>query len=504
MYIDWLQLIGRLHPVVLHLPIGIFVGIFAFELTRCLRRDERAEHAPFVLILFSAITSVTAVITGLLLSREGYSGLGVEFHRWLSILTALLAILLAVLRNGQRGKPRRGYCFTLALQLVTLGITGHLGGVITHGESFLTEPFRKRTIGETPAVDPYLQVASIFESKCISCHNPQKSKGGLQMHTLDALMRGGDSGPCVVMGAPDDSELLFRIMLPLDDDEHMPPPNKPQLSAAEVEIIRAWIAGTETPSTGVSNKDFPVNTAATPTAPGEALIGKLREAGVHVSELAPGTSRLWIDFSVASSPLSSDQIEELLDPIAPWVEHLTLARCEFPISILNDTLRFDSLTRLDLRSATITDDSLRNIGQLPSLRELVVTDTPITDAAANYLSNAKLLRKLYVWNTKFSAHTLEELAHSLPDCDINQGAFSNAQVLESETELKLTSDAPLPGHSSQAVSLKPENTKCPVSGSPIDPRYTIVYEGRAIGFCCPNCPKTFWQDPAGFLSKLHP
>jgi YHS domain-containing protein len=76
--------------------------------------------------------------------------------------------------------------------------------------------------------------------------------------------------------------------------------------------------------------------------------------------------------------------------------------------------------------------------------------------------------------------------------------------LESETELKLTSDAPLPGASESATALKPENALCPVSGAPVNPKYTIVYEGRVIGFCCPNCPKSFWQDPAAFLAKLQP
>ncbi|MDZ4828772.1 MAG: YHS domain-containing protein, partial [Phycisphaerae bacterium] len=51
-------------------------------------------------------------------------------------------------------------------------------------------------------------------------------------------------------------------------------------------------------------------------------------------------------------------------------------------------------------------------------------------------------------------------------------------------------------------SLKPINAVCPVSGTPVDPRYTIVYEGKVIGFCCPNCPKKFWDDPKAFAEKL--
>jgi len=50
------------------------------------------------------------------------------------------------------------------------------------------------------------------------------------------------------------------------------------------------------------------------------------------------------------------------------------------------------------------------------------------------------------------------------------------------------------------------NATCPVSGSPVNPKYALVHTSaagpRVIGFCCPNCPKEFWADPAKFEAKL--
>jgi YHS domain-containing protein len=40
-----------------------------------------------------------------------------------------------------------------------------------------------------------------------------------------------------------------------------------------------------------------------------------------------------------------------------------------------------------------------------------------------------------------------------------------------------------------------------VSGKPVDPRFVIVHDGKAIGFCCPNCPKEFWTEPSKFAVK---
>lgn len=507
MYIDWLQLLGRLHPVVLHLPIGLIIGIFAFELARCVRRDERSEHAPFVLIVLSAIMSVISVITGFFLAREGYAGIGLEFHRWLGVVTAALAVLLVFLRNGQRGLPRTGYCFTIALQVVTMAITGHLGGAITHGDDFLTEPFRKREIGAEQRADPYVKVAAIFEAKCVSCHNPDKTKGGLRMDTLEELMKGGDNGPAVVMGSPDESEILYRVLLPLDDDDHMPPPNKPQLSAQEIEVIRAWIAGTELQyideNSSASKSNEPPRATEATRPPQDAIL-TLKNFGVHCEELGSDSGRLWIDFSVAAQPLEAKSINELLTPLVPFVRHLTLARCDIPAILLDQPGEFRSMTRLDLRASRVTDDMLGALSELPELEELVLTSTSVTDIGSAQLARAEGLIKLFVWNSKMSESGLSNLRASLPNCTIDQGESRISAALESETELKLTSDAPLPGAAESATALKPENALCPVSGAPVNPKYTIVYEGRVIGFCCPNCPKSFWQDPAAFLAKLKP
>ena len=41
-------------------------------------------------------------------------------------------------------------------------------------------------------------------------------------------------------------------------------------------------------------------------------------------------------------------------------------------------------------------------------------------------------------------------------------------------------------------------TKCPVSGKPIDPEHSVEYKGKKVYFCCPNCPAAFEKDPEKF------
>jgi mono/diheme cytochrome c family protein len=81
-------------------------------------------------------------------------------------------------------------------------------------------------------------VRPVFQAKCASCHGTLSKRGGLDLRTLATTVRGGNSGPGVVPGRPGESPVWETVRT-----GQMPPPNKPQLTAAEKDLIRAWIAG---------------------------------------------------------------------------------------------------------------------------------------------------------------------------------------------------------------------------------------------------------------------
>ncbi len=83
----------------------------------------------------------------------------------------------------------------------------------------------------------------ILEIRCLECHTPGKAKGDLLMTTREEMLRGGDAGPALTLGNPDESELMLRLLLPADDDERMPPVKKGDaLSPKEIEVLRDWIS----------------------------------------------------------------------------------------------------------------------------------------------------------------------------------------------------------------------------------------------------------------------
>ena len=84
------------------------------------------------------------------------------------------------------------------------------------------------------------EISSILEGACIRCHNPEKTKGKLQLHTRQAAFKGGASGPAIIPGKPGQSELIRRVSLPHDDDDIMPQEANP-LSNPQIGILREWI-----------------------------------------------------------------------------------------------------------------------------------------------------------------------------------------------------------------------------------------------------------------------
>jgi len=81
------------------------------------------------------------------------------------------------------------------------------------------------------------EVRPLLVERCLKCHDDAKAKGDLKITSRDNLLKGGDRGPAVAPGKPDDS-LLIRA-LRYDDKPKMPPTGK--LADAEIQVLTHWV-----------------------------------------------------------------------------------------------------------------------------------------------------------------------------------------------------------------------------------------------------------------------
>ena len=80
------------------------------------------------------------------------------------------------------------------------------------------------------------RVRPLLTEHCLPCHGGEKTKGGLALDSRDGWLEGGDSGPALVPGKPDESLLLKAVR----HEELEMPPDK-QLTSQEIADLETWI-----------------------------------------------------------------------------------------------------------------------------------------------------------------------------------------------------------------------------------------------------------------------
>ncbi|SHI64847.1 DUF1553 domain-containing protein [Pseudozobellia thermophila] len=262
---NWIfKFLGRLHPLLVHFPIGLLVvALFLELLTLGGKRPGLREGIHWMVFLGTVSAVLSALFGWLLRNQEDYSGTLVDNHQYLGIATALFAIItLALLRGTLKGKlPHfRIYRISLLCTVILLTLAGHLGANLTHGEDYLTSVFtddktaydegkglellaelkRTDTLSAAQQDRLNLEVRAILAHNCYQCHSENKQKGDLVLDSKEGVFKGGESGEVVIAGNPDRSELYRRITLAPDHDEVMPKKGK-VLKKSEIALIGLWI-----------------------------------------------------------------------------------------------------------------------------------------------------------------------------------------------------------------------------------------------------------------------
>src|SRR3954453_22928119 len=242
----WLQVFGRMHPLFLHFPIVLILLYVVFVLAVPKRYKEESWYTTLaeIFLLSAAFTASITALMGLFLSREsGYDADALQLHKYTGVLTSLVLFVMYQLHDWLK---RYNKVLKVGVGIAALVViyTGHLGADITHGENFITAPIIHEEIRQPVAMEDAFVYADLVEpilqTKCMGCHNSNKSKGELAMDTKALLLKGGKDGKLWDTTKPDMGLLMARIHLPEEEKEHMPPAGKQQLTDNELAILYSW------------------------------------------------------------------------------------------------------------------------------------------------------------------------------------------------------------------------------------------------------------------------
>lgn len=449
----WIRFIGRFHPVILHLPIGLFAGVFLLEFAAWCRWGERKAEAIRVLTLASFLLSAVAVLCGALLAWEGgYDADALALHKWGGlILCGLFFLLFAALERASRtgAQPGLVYRALLTASLATLVWTGHQGGSLTHGSSFLTEHLPFRPPAPSVAVGPDASVfdahvGPIFRDYCVQCHGPDKSKAELKLDSFAGLLSGGVNGPAMVAGDSERSLLIRSMLLPADHKDRMPPKGKPQPKPDDIALLRWWIDQGANPTAKPADLRPPPAIAARfshqktleplPRAEVERLIATLGgRDGLKIRFIARDDPRL----EATIRPGDDATVESLL-PLRANLVRLDLARAPITDRAALALAQMENLTALHLEETAISDQGVEALAGLRKLELLNLYGTRITDAALPLLARITTLRRVYLWQTGVTPEGAAKLQRLLqPELEAEKIRQQIADLAQTQQRLKV-------------------------------------------------------------------
>lgn len=430
-----IDLLGRFHPLIVHLPIGfLLLGLMMLVFDR-----KESKHLNIIRFTFfwGTLSTLIAIFTGTIqLIREGYPWEDVQGHLIFGVFTFILSFLIYLKLKGYRLFQGLSHQFLGYGLLVILLITGHLGGNLTHGRDHLTAPLPsglKEALGiKVPSQnlvllpDTYQElplylgvIQPILDQKCVSCHNPKKTKGALLLHNYKGIINGGEEGPIISRVSPQKSEMLKRIHLPKDEKKHMPPKAKSQLSKAEIKLIGQWINLGAPENATISDLNlsqdlfasfFPNDETGIYPETGlkplnKVLLDSLIKMGLQVTPIYKTSSQLRI--STINVPDFNDQSAALLLMALDHIVDLDLGQTRVTDTIFDVLQQLKYLTVLKLNRTTISGNGINKLESLQHLKQINLVNSNFDGTYLEDLYSFPALEKVYLFGTSSNTTSIE-------------------------------------------------------------------------------------------------
>lgn len=453
------NIFGHFHPLLVHLPIGILLFAILIHGLSCFKRYSNFEIILPITYLIGAMAAVLSCLSGWVLSNNGeYDEQILFYHQWLGISVVTISIIGVYFTKKKKTKQLKWVSIIL---MALLFITGHYGGTLTHGEGYLTKDATsqikvaaKPVITNTQEAFLYADIIQpILEEKCYGCHSKIKQKGKLRLDTKEWILKGGEDGTIIHNGSALNSPLYKRIVLDPVDEKHMPPKGKPQITEQERILLEWWINSggyfdkkvkdllqpasiapillnlEKNTSKPLVNEEVPVNEIKPAN---QSSLNQLTKMGVTILKVANNSNYLTANFITVNN--SNDTIANLIKTVSANIVWLKMPKMHFTNSVLDAIALCDSLTKLNIEHASITDDQLSKFKNLKRIHYLNLVGTKISLHGLLELKNCTKLNELYLGETIISNKDSLVIQKAFPIAKIIFGNY-RTQNLPSDTVL---------------------------------------------------------------------
>ena len=430
--------LGRFHPLLVHLPIGFLILAILIEIYCSIFKikiNHRIVNFTWFIAFFS---SVLTTILGLLVAETGHyidenlfmhkifglSLTAISFISWflrLSIFSNLFSSSLKTLSN------------TIIIVLLTL--TGHYGGNLTHGETYLVdyapENIKELVVKKNKYVELEIDsvkvyddlIQPIFNQKCVSCHNKEISRGNLNMDSYSNLLKGGSSGIPINKSDPRKSLLIRRITMPTSELKYMPPDGEP-VSFDEIKTLIWWINNLDKSnenlvslkveddikeslemlySLNFTEKQWFEKISIDKID--ESLVQNIDKSVFQIKFISD--EKKFLSVKYLQKNVSASDIEKL-EKISKYIAYFTAKSSNISNELIKRISNFENLVKLEIQDNNIDDESIKILQSLKNLEILNIHNTKITSKSIEILKTFKNLKRAYVWGTSISRSEIDQ------------------------------------------------------------------------------------------------
>jgi len=226
-----------IHPPMTCLPLGMVMGALVFAVIGLASKRSGITVTARHCIILALISVFPTMVLGYMDWHQYYGGAWL-FPIKMKILLAVSLILLLSFslrfRPGFAGGSKAALV-VYALCFLNAVAIGYFGGELVFGT---TKAAVQQTKPSEPVTVTYADVGKIFSQSCTVCHSGASPPLGLRLDSYANVLAGSQTGPVVIPGKPDESELVRRVR---GIDQPRMPFGKPPIQEREIGVIVRWV-----------------------------------------------------------------------------------------------------------------------------------------------------------------------------------------------------------------------------------------------------------------------
>ena len=252
---EFARFLGHLHPMLVHLPVGGLVVLGVLEaLALSARFKDMARNRRLILAVVALGAILAAACGWLLAAGGGYDAELLSLHRWLGLGVAAACVgdLADLFGRPAARVSYRAFDYARRADLCRAFRQRD------NAWPRLLEPPRLCALGARAPAQPLPALPPTPRRRMRHPFMPSSSSPCCNAVAYPAMARrnrrvtcawtasricatAARTAPSSCLARPDESLMIRRLLLPLEDDDHMPPDGKPQPTAAEIALLQLWI-----------------------------------------------------------------------------------------------------------------------------------------------------------------------------------------------------------------------------------------------------------------------